>query len=92
MQPAKNRIAVLKSNGARFVITNVTDTHITLKGWIHTDTLTLRDYAIRYRTGESCAHPSGCTNVAREGSNYCGHCDMPDTDTRPDGLFGIWKR
>lgn len=21
-----------------------------------------------------CSHPSGCTNTAREGSNYCGKC------------------
>lgn len=22
----------------------------------------------------TCAHPSGCTNAPREGSNYCGNC------------------
>jgi len=26
----------------------MTDTHITLQGWTHRDTLTLRDFAIRY--------------------------------------------
>ncbi len=23
-----------------------------------------------------CAHPAGCKNLAREGSNYCGRCEF----------------
>jgi hypothetical protein len=25
-----------------------------------------------------CAHPSGCKNMAREGSNYCHGCEFQD--------------
>jgi len=55
MTPTTDRIAVLKSNGARFAIAEVTDTHITLQGWTHRDTLTLRDFAIRYAVREVAA-------------------------------------
>jgi hypothetical protein len=52
MEPTKDRIAVLKANGAPFAICEVTDTHITLQGWMHRDTLTLRDFAVRYDVRE----------------------------------------
>jgi hypothetical protein len=41
-------VAKLKSNGATFAICEVTDTHVTIQGWVHRDTLTLRDFAARY--------------------------------------------
>ena len=50
--PTRERIAVLKSNGARFAICEVTDTHITLQGWQHRETLTLRDFAICFEVRE----------------------------------------
>ncbi len=41
-------VAELKTNGAKFAICDVTDTHVTIQGWTHRYTLTLRDFAIRY--------------------------------------------
>lgn len=52
MEPTRDRIAVLRSNGALFAIAEVTDTHITVQGWVHRETLTLRDFAIRYDVRE----------------------------------------
>lgn len=44
----RNQLCKLKSNGAKFAIAEVTDTHVTIQGWVHRETLTLRDFAIRF--------------------------------------------
>ena len=43
-----NVIAVLKSNGAQFAIVSLTHKWVTIQGWVHRDTLTARDFAIRF--------------------------------------------
>jgi hypothetical protein len=53
MTPTVGRLAVCSSNGARAVIIEITETHITLQAWMSRHTLTLRDYAIRYRTEDT---------------------------------------
>lgn len=41
-------IARLKSNGALFAIVSMDAEHVTIQGWQHRDTLTARDFAIRF--------------------------------------------
>jgi hypothetical protein len=46
--PKVGDIAILKSNGARFAIQRIDEESILIKGWVHTDEISLRDFAIRY--------------------------------------------
>ena len=60
MSPAVGRIAVLRSNRARFAIASIqlddSDKDlgvITLQGWVGPHVVSVRDYAIRYETVEA---------------------------------------
>lgn len=46
--PLVGRLCKLKSNGARFLIEGASDNTVTIQGWIHRETISARDFAIRF--------------------------------------------
>lgn len=46
--PLVGKIAKLKSNGARFLIEGASDNTVTLQGWVHRETISARDFAVRF--------------------------------------------
>jgi len=75
------QIAVLKSTGVRAVIVDRTETHITLQFHMTRDTLTLRDFAIRYRTEDTNGKNPHClarghypVHTVEGFGNKCSRC------------------
>ena len=85
-EPQVGDIAVLKSNGAQFAIQRISEDSILIKGKVHTDELSLRDFAIRYgwrRPAERAEDPTALLLCARKVAG--------GTITLMDDGEGLWS-